>query len=356
MSASVPPAKPRFGDAKAACTDPRDAASTIFVSIASYNDPFLPLTLDNCLATARYPENLTFGICWQYDRNEPVNLDRFRSDERFRFSEHPIEESEGGCWARAIAQGLGSDELYTMQIDSHMVFAPGWDANLKRMMRTFPAEKPMITMIAPLFELGKDGCIRKRRDHGIRTTRVAEWRAPSGWSPWFDWGQGVVGHPIRNRFLSGQFVFTLGTWNSEVRQDPNHYYWGEEFALTLRSYSHGYDLFLPDEMVVWHMYHTEKPPRRHWENGPQVVQVKNEIAFERLKKLAYTGDGPAPSLGRYGLGPHRSLADFEVFSGMDLKNRRAHPDVFMGRPPDPVTILKPADWLDCVSYEEFSNG
>ena len=42
----------------------------IFVAIAAYADPELPRTLDDCLAMARRPDALRFGICWQADLSE----------------------------------------------------------------------------------------------------------------------------------------------------------------------------------------------------------------------------------------------------------------------------------------------
>jgi hypothetical protein len=154
--------------------------------------------------------------------------------------------------------------------------------------------------------------------------------------------------------LSGQFVFTLGSWTDNVRQDPQHYYWGEEFALTVRSYTHGYDLFLPDEIVVYHMLHRHAPPKRHWEHGQDVIDRKNKVAYERLRRLVYADNlEEQKSLGRYGLGGRRSLSAFERFAGMDLKSKRAHPDVFLGRTPDPVTIKRKADWAKCVTIKEF---
>ena len=231
------------------------------------------------------------------------------------------------------------------------MLAPHWDANLVRMMRELPAEKPLISMIAPLFWFDDKKRLHRQADRGIRTTKVEAWDERSGWSPWFVPAVANSRKPERNRFLSGQFVFTLGAWNDEVRQDPQHYYWGEEFALTLRSFTHGYDLFLPDETVIWHMLHRHGPPRRHWEHGRDVVAGKNKIAFERLRKLAYSDE--QGDLGRYGLGARRSLTEFERFAGMDLKNKRAHPDVYLGRSPDPVTIKSDADWARCVTMEGF---
>jgi glycosyltransferase involved in cell wall biosynthesis len=329
----------------------------IFVTIASYCDPELPRTLDNLLANARHPENLCFGICWQFDTEQPVDLSRFEGDARFKFSTHRIEESGGGSWARNIAQAFWEGEDYVLQIDSHMAFAPGWDASVVRMMRTLRADKPLLTMIAPLFRIDDKNGLRKRTDLGIRVSRLSQWRAQSGWTPWFDWGQAGLGAETRNRFLSGQFIFTLGKWTEEVRQDPEHYYWGEEFALALRSYTHGYDFFLPDAFVAWHMEHVKGTLRRHWEHGEDVVAAKNAVAFDRLRKLAYSEDPEdARSLGRYGLGSVRSRAQFERFAGIDLGNKRAHPDVFLGVPPNPITIASDDDWADCVTFEGYSNS
>ena len=330
---------------------------TIFVSIASYCDPALPRTLDECLANACYPERLRFGICWQYDPGQAFDLDRFKRDRRFAIAELYYEESQGGSWARTAAQQHWSGETYALQIDSHMAFAPGWDASLIRMMRSLPADKPLITMNAPLFWLDQKGGIEKQTKFGIRSTKIADWREAIGWAPWFDWGERNLQNPGRSRFISGGFVFAPGSWTEEVRQDPQHYYMGEEFALTLRSYTHGYDLFLPDSMVAWHMEHRNGPPRRHWEHGNDVVDEKSQIAFERLRKLAYSDDpDDHKSLGRYGLGEKRSLSEYERYAGLDLKNKRAHPDAFSGRNPDPVTIKSEADWDACMTYEDYSKA
>jgi hypothetical protein len=325
----------------------------IFVSIASYCDPMLPWTLDDCLAKACHPEDLRFGICWQYDPAQAIDIARFRADKRFRVSTHHFSESQGGSWARAIAQEFWDGETYALQVDSHTAFAQGWDSTLIQMMRALPADRPLISANLPLFEIDEEGRARKDVASGIRTTRVTQWNADLGWAPWFDWGSRSERAFARNRFLSGNFVFTDGAWTDAVRQDPEHYYWGEEFALTLRSFTHGYDLFLPDEIVAWHM-NIPQQPRRHWEHGKDVVRQKNKVAFERLRQLAYNAGRAQERLGRYGLGSRRSLAEYERFAGFDLASKRAHPDVFTGRSPDPVTIRDDADWTACMTFEEYS--
>ncbi len=323
----------------------------IFVSIASYTDPELPRTLRDCLDCARWPGDLRFGICWQGDPDDPVPLNAFRSDPRFRFAEYTIAESEGGTWARSIAQRFWEGEEYTLQIDSHMKFEEHWDVRLIEMLEALPSAKPLLTCNSPLFWRDDEGRLHRDTAKGVPTSRVNHWTEGQGWAPWVDYGPPNPTLPAHVRFITGNFAFTHGRWNEEVPQDPDHYYWGEELNLTVRSFTSGYDLFVPTEILVWHMLHRHGPPRRHWEQGKEVVNAKNAVAYEKLRRLLYSDD--PESLGRYGLGSERTLRDYEIYSGFDFANKRAHPDVYTGRPPDPVTIHCEADWERCVPIEEF---
>lgn len=46
------------------------AEPAIFVAIAAYRDQDLMPTIENCLAKARHPERLRFGVCWQHGPGE----------------------------------------------------------------------------------------------------------------------------------------------------------------------------------------------------------------------------------------------------------------------------------------------
>ena len=76
----------------------------IFVQIASYRDPELIPTIKDCIAKAKHPENLTFGICWQRDETE--NLDEFKDLPNFQIIDVPWKESKGLCRARCQIQKL----------------------------------------------------------------------------------------------------------------------------------------------------------------------------------------------------------------------------------------------------------
>lgn len=123
--------------------------SKIFVQIASYRDPELIPTIKDCIAKAKYPENLTFGICWQRDETE--NLDEYKQLSNFRIVEVPWSQSKGLCWARSEIQKLWQGEEYTLQIDSHHRFIQNWDEEMIDMMFMTGSKKPIITTYAGMY-------------------------------------------------------------------------------------------------------------------------------------------------------------------------------------------------------------
>lgn len=317
--------------------------NTIFIALAAYCEPELELTIQDCIAKANKPDNLRFGICLQYD-NEGVEeireqcIDHRLNDDRFRIMKFDHSESKGGCWARHLVQEMFADESYTLQIDAHSRFVEDWDSRLIDMVERFPGDKPLITGFPPLYyrdnEEDRYTCLDWTAY--INTTVMERWTV-DGW----------IHHPTRpipennqspryTRFLSGAFVFTTGEWNRVIMQDPEHYYSGEEFALALRSYTHGYDLYNPDQIVVWHRCHPEANRKHFSDFEDDISRAHHTKAMERLA-LLMKGD-PQGKLGRFGLGNKRSLNDFYYYSGLDCEKYEAHADAIAGIPPNPLTI------------------
>jgi len=122
---------------------------TIFIQIASYRDPELLKTLDDCISNAEFPENLRFGICWQHsEEDEWDNIDRYKNDPRFSILDINYKDSTGACWARNSIQQLYQGETYTFQLDSHHRFIKNWDTELISMLKSLQAKghaKPLIT-------------------------------------------------------------------------------------------------------------------------------------------------------------------------------------------------------------------
>jgi hypothetical protein len=330
----------RFGKAR---QGEAAAGRRIFVALAAYREPELDMTIRDCIEKADYPGNLRFGICLQFDPDGPPQtrascIDHWLDDDRFRIEKYPCGESQGGCWARHVVQQCYSGEEYTLQVDAHTRFRRGWDTIAIHMLEDLPSAKPLITGFPPLYfrENGAERLTDLDDPARVNTT-VAEFWSPEGWIHHPSRYQNQDGKlPRRTRFLSGAFVFTTGDWNVEVMQDPEHYYTGEEFALTLRSYTSGYDLFAPTEILVWHRSHPEPNPKHFSDFDADEVRRRHERAVARLRALMQ-GD-PDEILGRYGLGSERTLRDYYRFSGLNCETYYIHPDAVLGVPPDPETL------------------
>ena len=115
----------------------------IYIQIAAYRDPQLIPTISDCLARARYKDQLTFGICWQREESDRA-LDAFAGDRRFRVDDVPWNKSNGLCWARSRIQRMYEGEEFTLQIDSHHRFIEDWDVRLLEYLELTGSPKPIL--------------------------------------------------------------------------------------------------------------------------------------------------------------------------------------------------------------------
>jgi hypothetical protein len=205
-----------------------------------------------------------------------------------------------------------------MQIDAHMRMVEGWDRLLVDQMSDLPSDKPLITGQCPLYDV-VDGSDVIAEDSSVPVT-VFDRIDPQGWI----WHPAVERPDIPSRrrptrVLSGMFVFTLGVWNREVRQDPEHLYTGEELALSIRSFTWGYDLWNPQQVVAWHRHHPEGNRKYIYDGDTSEVSMRDQRAYRRLRML-HAGD-PDRVLPPYSTGPVRSVAEYHDWSDTSAVRR-----------------------------------
>ena len=320
----------------------RTSQATIFVALAAYREPELAATIESCVRQAAHPERLRFGVCLQYDETiagaERGCIDHLLDAASIRMLVYPHTASRGGCWARHRAQALYEGEDYTLQCDAHSRLEPNWDVDLIELVDDLPSDKPLITGFPPLYGI-EDGVevFHGSADDPVPMTLVERW-SPEGWihHPTVAGPETGTREPRRTRVISGAFVFTLGQWNIEVRQDPEHLYTGEEFALTLRSFTHGYEFWNPPHRVIWHRVHPTANPKYISDDPDGRQQRRHLRAMSRLRTLL-AGD-PDMILEPYTLGSACTLDDYHRFSGLDCVACTIHPDAQAGVPPDPITV------------------
>jgi hypothetical protein len=302
----------------------------IFVQIASYRDPELLSTIRDCIKKAKYPERLTFGICWQRDENE--SLEEFTNNPNFKIIDIHWSRSSGLCWARSLIQKLWDGEEYTMQLDSHHRFLQDWDEHLISMMKLTGSEKPIITTYAGMYS-PSDNTLLNFNPYKMVATNFTE-----GGTILFrphhitDWES--LKKPIPARFVSGHFFFTLGKHCREYKYDPNIYFAGDEISLSIRSFTLGYDLYHPHYTIVWHEY-TREGRTKHWTDF-DIPNIEKGIVYKswfdmdnhskkRLRHMLKEEDNQI-DLEEYGLGNIRTHTDYELYAGINFKNKKLHPD------------------------------
>jgi len=321
---------------------------TIFVQIASYRDPQLIPTIKDMLDKAKHPENLRLGIARQFHPDDKFDdLSEYENDERFRILNIPYTESTGVCWARNQVQQLYSGETYTLQLDSHMRFEPNWDEELINMLVGLQIDgyqKPLLTGYVSSFDPEND----------------PEGRVTEPWRMVFDrfTPEGVVfflpevipewqelQKPIPARFYSAHFCFTLGEFSVEVQHDPEYYFHGEEISIAVRAYTHGYDLFHPHKIVIYHEY-TRKNRTKQWDDNKEWWKKNNSSHEKNRKVLGVDGEKYKGKL-KYGFGKIRTIKDYEKYAGIRFKNRSVQQyTIDKNYPPNPYDYKNEDEWKE----------
>lgn len=299
------------------------------MSIAAYRDPDCINTLRSLFSNAHEPERIRVGLCWQAipgvdDELYPV---RDREDQCTVLAVD-ARESRGACWARSQIATLWRDEDYLLQIDSHMRFAPHWDMALRDMLSKCASDKPVLSTYAAGFPDG----FPETENFPTDTFPVLHARH-------FD-NDGILllisRHlymsdapelPERNPFCSANFLFADASVIAEVPYDPHLYFFGEEISYGARLFTHGWDVFTPNAVSIFHDY-TRRPGRGlHWDDheGWGKTDLRSKARVRHLLGTDVAVDHEILiDIDKYGLGGVRSLADYEKFAGVDFRTRTIH--------------------------------
>ena len=294
--------------------------NTIFVQIASYKDPQLIPTLDDCIKNAKNPENLRFCIAWQHGPEE--NIDKYKNDPRFKIIDIPFDESKGACWARNKIQQEYNKEKYTLQLDSHHRFIMNWDEELINMLENLKQKgykKPLLTSYISSFDPENDPQKRQSVPWQMNFDRFT----PEGvvfFLPGSIPDSSKLTEPVRARFYSAHFCFTDGSFAEEVQHDPNYYFHGEEISIAARAFTHGYDLFHPHKVIAWHEY-TRKGRTKHWDDHKKWWEANSKCHKRNRVLFKMEENNENIDFGIYGFGKERSLEDYEKYAGISFKKR-----------------------------------
>ena len=295
---------------------------SIFVSIASYRDRDCQWTVKDLFEHAADPERIFVGLCWQVVAGEDDDCFAVETrPQQCRVILRDARESLGVCWARHLVQSLWQGEDYVLQIDAHMRFVPDWDEKLLAMLASCPSERPVLSSYPSAFT--PPGQI----DSHLVSTMYAQTFDGHGILKLNSIGRPPVAPPpppAANPFCAAGFLFADSRILGEIPYDPHLYFDGEEITLAVRLWTHGWDIFAPNDVIAYHDYNNHPGRRRHWQDQSRWTAL-NDRSLKRVRHLLGVDlcDDPEAlvELDRYGLGSVRSLADWQAMSGIDFARR-----------------------------------
>lgn len=302
--------------------------STIFISMASYQDPMLFFTLNDAFFKAARPELLRFAVIDQNSAEQRAAIKALPFAAQIRYVHIHPQETQGVSWARNLAFSLYDGETFLLQVDSHTCFEQGWDSNLRKQHEALTARsaKPIISTYPYRFDI-IDGVTHYTPPEG-KTALVLRPHPETPLS-----ADNVVLRFIGRHIFTDQavpgchiaagFIFCAGRFVEEVPYDPYLYFHGEEQSMAVRAFTRGWDIYHPTWVPLYHLYKEANTPHdtHHWYGEVEVQRAFSSAYLTERAKLRLhqllCGEGLP---GAFGVGTERSLAAFMELSGIDYKN------------------------------------
>jgi hypothetical protein len=297
--------------------------ASIFVQIAAYRDLEVTPTILDAIKQSSGNHTINFGVHTVYVEESEINIPNLPN---VKHAESKAPENIGLGIGRALAHQFYDGEDYYLQCDSHSRFIKGWDEVVIHSVLNYQIQgihKPLLTMypanywypsatanfvekdVLPPGHLSNISFHEKPEQ--FRTTRIPQQTAM----------------PINNenkfvKSVSGGSIFTVGgflPFNTDIA------FYGEEIWLAARAYTHGYDIVVPDEQYMYHLYYnhniaSEINKRKIlWTDYPDEFNRLDLISKELIYKTLTEG-----TVGEMLLGNERTLLEYGTFAGLDFIN------------------------------------
>jgi GT2 family glycosyltransferase len=116
-----------------------------------------------------------------------------------------------------------------------------------------------------------------------------------------------------SKFLSGHFIFTDGAFCLDILYDEDYYFLGEEYNLSSRAFTHGYEFFTTGKIICWHEYIRKNKPKHRSDHRPDFIQQRRYDAYlKHMEMFIHRRNVPIKYFGN-----EKKLRDYEKWIGLD---------------------------------------
>ena len=243
--------------------------------------------------------------------------------------------------ARFFASKLWGGETYFVQTDSHLMFAQDWDEKYRleiQATRNYP--KSVLSSYPPGFQ--NNGSHKVSESNGARLCACSTRLDDPNPIVRINVGRGYKGdepRPTQIPFIAAGFFFTRAEFLLDVPFEPfmPWLFMGEEIALSMRAWTHGWDIYAPRKNLIAHQYRpgymglpkfwgtVNRLYRGSANNNvlqkPVIKRVKNMVGYpdatsEMIKKEDI--DLVLIDIDHYRLGSERSWSEYLEFANMHI--------------------------------------
>lgn len=297
--------------------------ASIFVQIAAYRDFEVTPTILDAIKQSSGNNKINFGVHTVYLEESEINVPDLPN---VKHAESKAPDNIGLGIGRALAHQFYDGEDYYLQCDSHSRFIKGWDEVAIHSVLNYQIQgihKPLLTMYPANYwypsldakfvekDVLSSGQLRNISFHEnpdqFRKTRIPLQTAMP-----------IVDGSVFVKSVSGGSIFTVNgfqPFNTDIA------FYGEEIWLAARAYTHGFDIVVPDEQYMYHLYYNHSKPaeinkrKLLWADFPDQFNALDVISKDLIYKTLTEG-----TTGDMLLGTERTIAEYGIFAGLDFIN------------------------------------
>jgi hypothetical protein len=297
--------------------------ASIFVQIAAYRDLEVTPTILDAIKQSSGNHTINFGVHTVYVDESEINVPDLPN---VKHAESKAPKNIGLGIGRSLAHQFYDGEDYYLQCDSHSRFIKGWDEIAIHSVLNYQIQgisKPLLTMYPANYWYPSITAKFVEKDilRSEHLSNISFHENPDQFKSLRIPIQTAMPINDNNKFVksvSGGSIFTVGGF---LPFNTNIAFYGEEIWLAARAYTHGYDIMVPDEQYMYHLYYNHDKPAEI--NKRKILWTDYPLEFEELDRVSKDLIFKTLTEGTTGdllLGTQRTIAEYGTFAGLDFES------------------------------------